>query len=59
MTLAPSRVAELKAAGAPRSAYRFWVYGRAGEPCRVCGRQVMAAAVGGRNCFWCPSCQSA
>ncbi len=57
ITLAPSRVAELKAAGAPRSAYRFWVYGRGGKPCRVCGRSVTAEPVGGRKCFWCPSCQ--
>ena len=57
VTLAPSRVAELKAAGVPRSGYRFWVYGRAGEPCRVCGRQVAMDTVGGRKCFWCPSCQ--
>ncbi len=57
VTLAPSRVAELKAAGVPRSGYRFWVYGRAGEPCRVCGCQVTVDLVGGRKCFWCPSCQ--
>ena len=57
VTLAPSRVAELKASGVPRSGYRFWVYGRAGEPCRVCGRQVTMEAVGGRKCFFCPSCQ--
>jgi len=57
ITLSPSRVAELKAAGAPRSAYRFWVYGRGGHPCRACGRKVMAELVGGRRCFWCPSCQ--
>jgi endonuclease-8 len=59
VTLAPSRVSELKASGVPRSAYRFWVYGRAGAPCRVCGAQVMAEVIGGRKCFWCPSCQPA
>ena len=59
ITLPPSRVAELKAGGAKRSAYRFWVYGRAGQPCRVCGRQVTAEPAGGRKCFWCPSCQPA
>ncbi|MGB7489215.1 MAG: endonuclease VIII [Thermoanaerobaculia bacterium] len=57
ITLAPSRVAQLKAAGAPRSDYRFWVYGRGGEPCRVCGRRLEVESVGGRKCFWCPSCQ--
>ncbi len=59
ITLPPSRVAELKAAGARRSAYRFWVYGRAGEPCRVCGETIAVAPVGGRSCFWCPACQPA
>lgn len=59
VTLAPARVAELKAAGAPRSAYRFWVYGRGGDPCRVCATPVLAEPIAGRNCFWCPSCQPA
>jgi len=57
VTLSPSRVAELRAAGAPRAASRFWVYGRVGEPCRVCTGPVAVAAIGGRNCFWCPHCQ--
>ncbi len=57
ITLAPSRVAQLKAAGLPRSAYRFWVYGRAGEPCRLCGQTVEVQPVGGRKCYWCPQCQ--
>ena len=59
ITLPPSRVAELKAAGAKRSAYRFWVYGRAGQPCRICDLPLTAEAAGGRKCFWCPSCQPA
>lgn len=46
-----------KAAGVLRPGYRFWVFGRAGEPCRVCGRQVTVDMVGGRKCFWCPSRQ--
>jgi endonuclease-8 len=57
ITLGPSRVAALKASGAPRSAYRFWVYGRAGNPCRVCEQEVEVQPIGGRKCFWCPSCQ--
>ncbi len=59
VTLGPSRVAELKAAGAPRPAYRFWVYRRGGRPCRVCGARLEAEPIGGRKCFWCPSCQPA
>jgi endonuclease-8 len=57
VTLAPQRVAELRAAGVERADYRFWVYGRTGKACRVCTREVVAAVVGGRNCFWCPVCQ--
>jgi endonuclease-8 len=57
VTLPAARVAALKAGGATRSAYRFWVYGRDGAPCRICGRPIEAAPIGGRKCFWCPSCQ--
>jgi endonuclease-8 len=57
ITLPPSRVASLKAAGLPRPAYRFWVYGRAGEACRLCGDPITVESVGGRKCFWCPTCQ--
>ncbi len=57
ITLAPSRVAELKAAGAARSEYRFWVYGRGGAPCRICAEPLASAPVGGRKCYWCPVCQ--
>ena len=57
ITLAPSRVAELKAGGANRSAYRFWVYGRSSAACRVCGRGLKVEPIGGRKCFWCPTCQ--
>jgi endonuclease-8 len=57
ITLPPSVVDQLKAAGLTRSAYRFWVYGRAGGECRLCGSPLEVASVGGRKCFWCPSCQ--
>jgi len=33
------------------------VYGRAGEPCRVCGRPIARMAHGGRSTFFCPKCQ--
>lgn len=35
----------------------FQVYGRKGEPCRVCGRPIKSKTVAGRNTFWCSSCQ--
>jgi formamidopyrimidine-DNA glycosylase len=40
-----------------RGRYRLNVYGRAGEPCRVCGRKVRGGRLGGRPTFYCPSCQ--
>jgi len=33
------------------------VYGRAGQPCRVCGTVVRAIRQGQRSTFWCPHCQ--
>ena len=34
------------------------VYGRAGEPCRVCGTAVAGTRVAGRSAHYCPRCQS-
>lgn len=33
------------------------VYGRAGEPCRVCGAKIRHAVMGQRATYWCPRCQ--
>ncbi|MCD8234428.1 MAG: DNA-formamidopyrimidine glycosylase, partial [Cloacibacillus porcorum] len=33
------------------------VYGRAGEPCRLCGGRLCRAVVGGRGSVYCPQCQ--
>ncbi len=57
VTLPPSRVAGLKAAGARRPDYRFWVYGRSNAACRVCAQALKVVGIGGRKCYWCPSCQ--
>lgn len=35
----------------------YAVYGRAGEPCRVCGQTIDALRHGNRATFFCPSCQ--
>jgi endonuclease-8 len=42
-----------------RPSDRLWVYGRAGRPCRRCGRSVLDRSHGqlDRRTFWCPSCQ--
>jgi formamidopyrimidine-DNA glycosylase len=37
--------------------FRLAVYGRAGQPCRVCGTPIRAGKVGGRPTFFCPRCQ--
>jgi len=34
------------------------VYGRAGEPCRVCGASITKVTLGGRGTHFCPECQS-
>jgi formamidopyrimidine-DNA glycosylase len=33
------------------------VYGRAGQPCRVCGHAVRMIRQGQRSSFYCPKCQ--
>jgi formamidopyrimidine-DNA glycosylase len=36
---------------------RYWVYGRAGEPCRKCGAPIRQIRQGQRSSFYCASCQ--
>jgi formamidopyrimidine-DNA glycosylase len=36
----------------------FRVYGRAGEPCDRCGREIAKTRVGGRGTWFCPRCQT-
>lgn len=44
--------------GAPGYFFReLFVYGRAGEPCKVCGTPIRQQAIGQRSTFWCPACQ--
>ena len=33
------------------------VYGRAGQPCRVCGAEIRLSRMGQRATYWCPVCQ--
>ena len=40
-----------------RGRYRVMVYGRVGEPCRVCGTKIRGGRLGGRPTFFCPTCQ--
>ena len=34
------------------------VYGRKGEPCRVCSTPIEKIKLGGRSCHFCPNCQT-
>lgn len=36
---------------------RYFVYGRAGQPCRVCGGPVQLVMAQARKLYYCPSCQ--
>ena len=35
----------------------YFVYGREGEPCRVCGGTIRSRRIGQRSAFYCPTCQ--
>lgn len=37
---------------------QYQVYGRSGEPCRVCGRPLRHVRQGQRSTFYCPQCQT-
>ncbi|HUA80908.1 MAG TPA: bifunctional DNA-formamidopyrimidine glycosylase/DNA-(apurinic or apyrimidinic site) lyase [Dyella sp.] len=44
--------------GAPGYFFReLFVYGREGEPCKVCGTAIRQQVIGQRSTFWCPHCQ--
>ncbi len=36
---------------------KYWVYQRAGEPCRTCKTPIVEEVVATRNLFYCPYCQ--
>ena len=36
-----------------------YVYRRQGRPCFICGTKILTTVMGGRNLFWCPTCQPA
>lgn len=48
---------QLKAEGKRRSEYRHYVFGRQGKPCYVCGTSIIREELGGRRCYYCPTCQ--
>lgn len=50
-------VATLKQQGYPRRAYRHFVFNREGQPCFVCGTEILKATLAGRRLYYCPTCQ--
>jgi endonuclease VIII len=48
---------DLKRHGWPFARYRHWVFDREDEACHVCATPVSRVAVGGRNVFYCATCQ--
>jgi formamidopyrimidine-DNA glycosylase len=36
----------------------YYVYGRQGEPCLICGTKILKIKQGQRSTFYCPNCQS-
>lgn len=36
---------------------QYFAYGRAGQPCRICGATVRVLRMAQRSTFWCPDCQ--
>lgn len=57
VTNSPSRVKRLQSQGCTRSEYRFAVFGRAGNPCHVCGETIIRQDLAGRRLYSCPDCQ--
>ncbi|HEY9760936.1 MAG TPA: endonuclease VIII [Trichocoleus sp.] len=57
ITVDLSLAAHLKAEGYSREAYRFWVFGRDDKPCHICSTPILKATLGGRRCYYCPTCQ--
>jgi endonuclease-8 len=47
----------LKNSGHSYSQYRFWVFSREHEPCRVCASPIRKIIHSGRNLFYCETCQ--
>ncbi len=58
ITLAMERANALKAKGARRHQYRFYVFAKAGKPCEVCQTPILKTEAGGRRIYYCPRCQS-
>lgn len=54
-----STLRDYRGAEGQRGAFQLQhaVYGRAGQPCQSCGRELACGLIGQRTTVWCPSCQ--
>jgi len=57
VTVLPTLERQLKKNGWSFERRRFYVFGRDGERCHVCGDRIERMAVSGRNLYLCPACQ--
>lgn len=57
VTVVPSLERMLKDKGQSFEQRRFYVFGRDGERCHLCGKKIERLTVGGRNLFLCSGCQ--
>ncbi len=57
ITVKPALERRLKAKGLSRPRRRFMVFGRAGQPCRICGTPIRRIEANSRRLYLCPECQ--
>lgn len=57
ITTEPELVEALKREGVSRKEYRHYAYGRTGEPCYKCGREIQEMKTGGRKIYFCENRQ--
>ena len=58
ITLSPEFLAKLNKRKSSRARQRFYVFGREGERCRVCGDVIQRKDSSGRRIYWCRNCQN-
>lgn len=57
ITVNPALALDLKREGWRFARYRHWVFDREGEACHVCATAISRVVIGGRNVFFCSTCQ--
>jgi endonuclease VIII len=57
-TTEPALAEKLKEQGERRRSRRHYVFGRAGEPCRLCDGEIEKVKISSRSVFFCDQCQA-